>query len=288
MASLGVSLPGPRWRRRGSLWHAQKAGKECLARSAYRPSDVEVLINTGVNRDGHTCEPAIATYVLKALGINTDFRGSRTLGFDLLNGGCGMLNAVQVLATLMQSGQARVGMVVSSEANSDRDPDPAYRYPPSGAAVLLDVAPLSGTGFGAFAFRTLDEHAELYSSVVNMAAKHGRLLLRRKDELDAAYRRGAGEVVEEVLAQGHLARDGVDLVIPAQLSGPFLAELPAAIGLPREKVLDLTGVLEDTLTTSVFLATHHALAARRVGPGKTALLLAFGSGVTVGAATYHF
>ncbi len=77
-------------------------------------------------------------------------------------------------------------MVVSSEANSDRRPDPAYTWPASGAAVLLDVSPRSGVGFGAFAFETHEEHAELFSSVVSLAETHGRILVRRAAELEDA------------------------------------------------------------------------------------------------------
>ena len=76
--SLGVSPPRggrPRW---GSLKHAVVAGRSCLADSRYRRADVRVLINAGVHRDGHVCEPAIAAYIQHGLGINIEFQGRRT------------------------------------------------------------------------------------------------------------------------------------------------------------------------------------------------------------------
>ena len=78
--------------------------------------------------------------------------------------------------------------------------------------------------------------------------------------------------------------DEVD--VPSQVSPGFLARLPGAIGFPREKVADYTATLPDTLTTSVFLALDRARTDGSLGPGKRALLLACGSGVTVGAVTY--
>jgi len=288
LESLGVSLPREGLVRWGSLYHAVRAGNECFARSHYRRSDIQVLINSGVHRDGHVCEPAIASHVLRALDINVDFRGARTLGFDLLNGGCGMLNAAHVMATMMQAGEVRVGMLVSSEANTDQHPDPAFPYPASGAAALVDISPFPHRGFGAFAFRTHDEHAELYSSVVSLAERNGRLVLRRRAELEDLYLAAAGEVVEELLARDELRRDQIECVIPAQLSPSFVARLGGAIGLPGERVVDLTAELPDTLSTSVFLALHEARRARRVRTGQRALLMAFGSGITVGAATYRF
>ncbi|HNX50904.1 MAG TPA: 3-oxoacyl-[acyl-carrier-protein] synthase III C-terminal domain-containing protein, partial [Thermoanaerobaculaceae bacterium] len=71
-------------------------------------------------------------------------------------------------------------------------------------------------------------------------------------------------------------------------SARFLSRLPDVIFFPREAVLDLSGGLADTLSTSVFLGLHQALQDRLLGPAKVALLLACGSGITVGAATYRF
>jgi 3-oxoacyl-[acyl-carrier-protein] synthase-3 len=286
--SLGVSLPRRTLFKHGSIAHAVEAGRRCLKASHHRPADVGLIVNAGVHRDDHVCEPAGATYIQHKLGVNVEFQGRRTLSFDLLNGGCGMLNAAQVVVSQLAGGELSAGMVVASEANSDRRPDPGYPYPASGAALLLDRSPLSRAGFGAFAFQTHEEHAELYTSVVSLAAKRGRLLLRRRAGLEEAWLAAAGAVVDEVLEKDGLGRDEIDFAVPAQISPGFLARLPAAVGLPADKVVDLTAQLPDTLSTSMVLALGRTLAARRPGPGAKALLLVFGSGITVGAATYRF
>ncbi len=288
LESLGVSPPARRLFQRGSLWHATAAGRRCLDGSSHLPSSVDVLINAGVHRDDHTCEPAGAAYIQHRLGINVEFQGAQTLSFDLLNGGCGMLNAVEVVAAQLAVGAVRVGMVVASESNRDRRPDPAYAYPESGAALLLDAAPAEDEGFGPFAFRTLEEHADLYSSVVSLAVKRGRILMRQRAELHDVWLGAVGQVVDEALARDGLRREELDLVVPAQVSAGFLSRLPAAIGVPKEKVADFTSDLPDTLTTSVFLALSRALARPKAPPPRNVLLLAVGSGITVAAATYRF
>jgi 3-oxoacyl-[acyl-carrier-protein] synthase III len=289
--SLGVSLPRcrlPALLAPGSVRHAVVAGRRCLAASSYHPADVRVLVNAGVHRDRHICEPAMAAYIQHRLGINVDFQGRRTLAFDLSNGGCGMLNAIHVVSSLIASGEVQVGLVVASEVNSDRHPDPAYPYRSSGAAVLLDVSPRDRVGFGGFAFHTHDQHADLCTSVVSLAEPRGRLLVRRAPELEEAFLAAAPAVVGEVLAGDGLRPEEVDLVVPTQVSAAFLRRLPGVIGFPAERVVDLTDRLGDTLTTSPFLALHLARVAGRVPSGARVLLLAFGSGVTVGAATYSF
>jgi 3-oxoacyl-[acyl-carrier-protein] synthase-3 len=286
--SLAVSPPRRGLLRWGSLKHAVAAGARCLEQSKYHPMDVRVLVNCGVTRDGHTCEPAIAAYVQHGLGINVEFQGRRTLAFDLLNGGCGLLNAAHVVAALIAAGEADVGMIVASEANSDRHPASGALIPPSGAAAILDVSPQRDVGFHAFAFHTDDAHAELYTSVVSLAEKRGRLLITRHAALEEAWLGHAGAVVDEVLAAAKLSRADVDLVVPPQVSPAFVAALPERIGITRDKVADFTAELPDTHTTSTFLALHRLTAAGRTPAGTHALLLAVGSGITVGAALHRF
>lgn len=287
IASVGVSLAG-RWPwRRGSVAHAVAAGRRCLAASQLRPADIGVLISAGVYRDRHVAEPAIAAYIQHRLGVNIEFQGRPTLSFDLINGGCGMLNAAQVVAAALQTGRVEAGLVVAGEANSDRRPDAGSLVARSGAAVLLDLAPRAGTGFEAFAFQTHEEDAELFTAVVSLAVPRGRLLIRKQARLEEAWLGYAAAAVEEALAGAGVTREQVDLVVPSQVSPGFLARLPAAIGLPAAKVSDFTAELPDTGSTSVFLAWHRLLGERPPGPGTTVLFLAFGSGLTVGAALYR-
>ena len=288
--SIGVSPPrrGPlRWGW-GSLRHTVAAGRRCLGASRHRPADVGLLVNAGVHRDDHVCEPAGAAYIQHRLGVNVEFQGRPTLSFDLLDGGCGMLDAASVVAALLESGEAEAGMVVAGEANSDRRPDPSWTFPASGAALLLDCSPTRTAGFGGFAARTRDEHADAITSVVSLAQPRGRLLLHRDPRAEEIWLTMAGEAAAEALERDDLSLREVDLVVPAQISGAFLGRLPGSLGITAEKVFDISGRLADTLSTSVVLALDAAMQQGRTPPGTRALLLAFGSGLTVSAATYRF
>ena len=288
IAGLGASLPGFRLLRRGSVARAVEAGRRCLADAGRRPAEVGLLIHAGVTRDYHVCEPANAAYIQRRLGINVEFQGARTLSFDLGNGGCGMLDAAHVLCALLQEGTMRAGMITASEGNADWQARGERPCPDSGAAVLLELSPRPGTGFGSFVFLTRSEHAGMAETVVSLAEARGRLLVRRAPGLEDRWLEMAGSVVAEVLEREGLSRGQVDRVIPAQISAGFLARLPGAIGLPAERVADFSGDMPDTLSTSIFLALHRERTLRPPLPGQTFLLLAFGSGLTVAAATYRF
>ncbi|HSQ34868.1 MAG TPA: 3-oxoacyl-[acyl-carrier-protein] synthase III C-terminal domain-containing protein [Candidatus Binatia bacterium] len=286
--SLGVSWPHRHWRRWGSVRHAVEAGRRCLKASQHREADIGLIIHAGVHRDLHICEPAMAVFVQHRLGINVEFQGRGTLSFDLQNGGCGMLDAAQAASALLQDGETEAALVLAGEANPDRHPDPGSLFPASGAALLLDRSPWRDRGFGAFAFHTRDDYADVRTSWVSLSEKRGRLIVRQRAELEDVYLSMVGAVVDDVLARDRSQREEIDLVVPAQISSVLLARLPAAIGFPADKVAAFPERLPDTLSTSLFLAFKLALDERKPLPGQKALLLAFGSGITVAAAVYRF
>jgi 3-oxoacyl-[acyl-carrier-protein] synthase III len=179
-------------------------------------------------------------------------------------------------------------MAISSEANTDRKPDPSYPYPASGAAAILDVSTKKNIGFGAFSFHTDERQADFFSSRVSLTVKHGKLALSRHADLEAAYLEGARHAVSQVLENDKLRVLDIDWIVPAQISSEFLKRLPEAIGIPRDRVVNISASLPDTHSTSFMLALHHSMNSALLTPGKKVLFLACGSGVTVGVATYHF
>ncbi len=286
--SIGVSYPRKKLWGIGSLSHAVHAGLSCLKNSNYHPMDVQVLINSGIYRDGHYAEPAFSTFIQKKMGINTEFHGRRTLSFDLQNGGCGMLNGIHILINLILSGRIHSGMVISSEANADKKPDPNYQYKNSGAAIMLDLSPNSQIGFGNFVFKSFEKYIHLYSSYVSLAQKYGRLLIKKKKELEDAYLACVQSVIKELLDKENLSSDDISFVIPSQISEYFLNKLPENIHFIAEKIINLTHKYTDTLTTSVFLSLKHLLDNKVIKPGQKIILLTVGSGITIGASIYYF
>ncbi|RJO79266.1 hypothetical protein D5S18_02730 [Nocardia panacis] len=85
----------------GSIDRATLAVRRCLAAADLAPDAVDLLINTGVYRDDNLMEPAIAALVQKKTEINLSYTGqpAPALSFDLMNGPCGFLDAIEVLET---------------------------------------------------------------------------------------------------------------------------------------------------------------------------------------------
>lgn len=284
--SVGTSLVG-RGKSAGSVEHAVRAATACLEGSSYRKFEVQYLVNTGVYRDEHIVEPAMASFIQNELKMNPDFHGRPTLSFDLTNGGCGMLNALHLIDSMMKSGAIRVGLVVSSEAPFNSKLHPNFEYRPSGAAMMLDVSPDNETGFDSFVFRNFDEHAGAYEAFINLKVKRGEIVITRRKDLENIYRTCATAVFEELLAGEKIAKDAIDYVIPSQVSENFVDGLGGALGVEKSRIVNILHVTGgDPLTTSPVIGYNYLARKNLLGKGKKVLFLTVGAGVSAAAALY--
>src|SRR6266567_3307842 len=107
------------WRTRHSaLRLAVAAAKTCLQQAGRDPDDVDLLVNAGVYRDRNLAEPALAALIQEDIGANPedphdDAHG--TFSFDIANGACGVLTALQVIDGFLRSGAIHRALVVASD-----------------------------------------------------------------------------------------------------------------------------------------------------------------------------
>jgi 3-oxoacyl-[acyl-carrier-protein] synthase-3 len=85
-----------------------QAGRAVLAKSGFKPADIEAFIHCAVSRD--MLEPATASFAHHKIGL-----GPRAQVFDLSNACLGFLNGLVTLGAMVDAGQIRCGMVVSGE-----------------------------------------------------------------------------------------------------------------------------------------------------------------------------
>ncbi|MBU0482338.1 MAG: 3-oxoacyl-ACP synthase III [Proteobacteria bacterium] len=87
---------------------AVMAGKKAIEASGIAPADIECLFFTGVCRD--MMEPATASFVHRQLGLP-----DRCILYDISNACLGFLNGMITLATLIELGQVKTGLIVTGE-----------------------------------------------------------------------------------------------------------------------------------------------------------------------------
>src|SRR6476620_11719056 len=96
-----VQLAEGHWRdRHSALRLAVRAARDCLRDAGRRPHDIDLLINAGIYRDRNLGEPALAAMIQEDIGANPEdpHAGSHgTFSFDVMNGSCSVLTALQVV-----------------------------------------------------------------------------------------------------------------------------------------------------------------------------------------------
>ena len=154
--ALALQRPGT-----GAVDSAACAAEACIGSSDVDKSAIDLLINIGVYKDENRIEPATAAFIQKRIGLNTDpLRNNfdhTTFSFDLSNGPCSFLHAVQTVNALSRTDAIRTALVVSSNALSMGMATSTQPYSGVAAAALLTRTDDKNRGFRDLAFYTDDD-----------------------------------------------------------------------------------------------------------------------------------
>ncbi|MBL9017669.1 MAG: hypothetical protein JNL83_25995 [Myxococcales bacterium] len=291
--AVATSCERGRVRGRGALHVTDVAATACLRRAGRRPSELDLLINAGLYKDANTAEPALATIIQEDLGANPAPRhahGHGTFAFDVLNGGCGVLTAAQLLDTFVSHGAARTGLIVAGDVDPSPRTSRNFPFSPAGAAMLLAYTP-GPTGFQAFEFRTFPEHAGMFEASVHWEPHAGWLRRGRNivdvheaPEFGARCVELATDVASSFLARHGLVPDDIELLITSQYPRAVATDLPSALGIPLSCVPRVAPELARSHTAGPIAALE---AARdRLATARRTLFVTVGAGITVGVALY--
>ncbi|MFE9258339.1 hypothetical protein [Streptomyces sp. NPDC006879] len=139
---------------------AGRAARDCLTKAQLSPAAIGAVINVGVYRESNTFEPALAALVQKEAEISLDYLAdpAAAFSFDLMNGACGVLNAIQVAQSLIETGSTERLLITAADVHpgggAHRDPD--YPYADLGGALLLQRSADPDVGFGPVLHYTAD------------------------------------------------------------------------------------------------------------------------------------
>jgi 3-oxoacyl-[acyl-carrier-protein] synthase-3 len=276
---------------------ADQAAESCLAEAGVAASDVDLLINCGIYHDRLMGEPALAALIQEDIGANPGHPpvgGHGTFSFDLANGPCGVLNAMEVIDGFLSAGTARFGLVVTSDAHPGHGLAVDFPYAPVAGAALLRS---DGARDGLVAMRTdtypafersyqARVHWEPHRRRLRRRHARGRNVLVIDEEPDFATRRVecAGETVSHFLRDTRAG--SVDLVATNE-TGENVAALADQLGLPFDTFVAPAAELGRAHTAGLLVAMAEARARGRWHDAETILLAATGPGITVGCALYR-
>jgi 3-oxoacyl-[acyl-carrier-protein] synthase-3 len=282
---------------RGALHLSDAAARTCLARGHVEPWELDILVNAGLYKDWNTAEPALASIIQEDIGANPGHppRLGRhgTFSFDVLNGGCGVVTAAQLVDGFVGSGAARVGMIVASDVDPFPRTSRGFPFSPAGGALLL-VHDGGDAGFQRFELKTFPEEAGLFEARLRWdphagLTRRGRNVLEVYEAPSFAVQcvERATEVAAGFLAAAGLRAADVDLLVGSQYPRGFAADVASRLGVAAGRVPAVGAALAAAHTAGPLAALEASVASGRFATARTTLFVTAGAGLTVGVALYR-
>jgi 3-oxoacyl-[acyl-carrier-protein] synthase III len=278
---------------KGSIKLAVEAALACLKEVDMPASDVDLLINTGIYRDNNLGEPAIASLIQQGIKANPGVRedgGPGTFSFDLANGGCGLISAMQLVHSYMEAKDLDVGLVVTSDVDPAPGTSERYNFVPAGAAILLEAED-EPVGFTNFLTKTFPKYEDMFESrVVFKDHKHSKgrnvLQLTERKAYMARCVDCADKTVTEFMEQNHMDPKMLDLIIPSQSPVGFPKKFRVRMGLRRSRVIDVSEEYGALHTAGPAAALAQVVEDGRFARAENVLFVTVGAGITVSLALY--
>ena len=249
------------------------AVKGCLEQAQPGMKELGLLINTGVYRDRHNHEPAIASLIQGDLmkSFNAELAG--TFSYDLHSGGGGVVMALSILNGFVESGKTDFGAVVAGDSE-----------PFDGAAGALVVSKgESEEGFRKFSQDTYTQYSSEYMSYSNYSGNELQLINKQGPEYSNHCLQCAKKSMDRFLSESALVAEEIDLIIPAQSPAGFASALADLYGHTRVVVLNGE---HNCYSAGLILALGQAQSTGSFRKSGKVLFVNVGPGIMVDLALY--
>jgi 3-oxoacyl-[acyl-carrier-protein] synthase-3 len=274
------------WRTRHSaLRLAVAAATACLQRAGREPDDVDLLINAGIYRDRNLAEPALAALIQSDVGANAEDPhgdGHGTFSFDVANGTCGVLTALQIVDGFLRSHTIDCALIVASDADPGRGCSEHFPFSPSGAALLCEWSD-DDYGLGRVHWLNLPDDGENFRATVGLEDGRNVLRFSTSDAMDQCLAAAGAQVARGCLKEAGLGLSDVDVIVAAPSRQGYRAALATELGVPVGRVV----VADDQRMHTAALVAALDRGTEELPPGGRVLIIAAGAGVTAGAALYR-
>jgi 3-oxoacyl-[acyl-carrier-protein] synthase-3 len=281
-----VALAHGGWRSRHSaLRLAVTTAKDCLERAGRAPHDVDLLINAGIYRDRNLGEPALAAMIQQDIGANPENPHADTHGtfsFDIYNGTCGVLSALQIVDGFLKSHAIDCALIVASDADPGHGMSEGFPFSAAGAALLCDWTD-DDCGLGRIHWTNAPDEGESFNATVGLVDHRNVLRFAVSDTIDERFAAAAIQAVEECLRESCLRLDEIDVIAAAPARPRYRTALATGLGVPEDRII----VAEDESMHTASLPAALNRAVHQVPPGGRVLLVAAGAGIAAGAASYR-
>jgi len=283
---------------------ARNAIIDCLAKSKYSATDIDLLVCCNISRyDG---ENRVSFEPGTSVRLRKDFGFHNALVFDITNACAGMFTGIYIVNALIKTGTIRRAMVVSGEyithltrtAQKEIESFMDARLAcltlgDGGAAIILEKAFENNTGFQELDLQTFGRYSPY--CVAKASDRGGMIMYTDSVNLtDVAVRSGAKHAMNALHQTGWEAESFHHLIMH-QTSGMTLNSARQEINrLLKSDVCNDDNTINNldqrgnTASTSHFIALVDHIRNKKINPGDKIIFSISASGLTTGTALYIF
>lgn len=287
-----------------SLDLAKKAVKDCLDKSRFDASDIDIIICCNISRidnpNSISFEPNTSVKLKKEFGF------TNALVFDVTNACAGMFTGLYIIDTLLKTGAIQTGMIVSGEyithltETAQREIEnfmdsriACLTLGDSGAAMTLEKGEDDNLGFQKIELQTMAEYSHycigkesetggwiMYTDAVNMTK--------------VGLKSGVEHAIEILKQNGWSPYDFKHLIMHQTSKTSLNGAVRLINQLLNDKVCDDTNTLNNlenrgnTASTSHFVALMDGIREKKINSGDKVVFSINASGITIGTALYQF
>jgi len=268
------------------------ASKKCLKKAGTDANLMDMLIYTGIYRDEHIAEPAIASLIQKKIGANPiSQNGNATFSFDLNNGGCGLVSGIQLVNGFIRSGKIHQGMIVTGDAEPFHNLSNSFNFAPAAAAIILS-ATNNGSGFTSFKTYTFPQYKDAFESHVSWKSwkkkqkKRNVLSINQKEDYLDLCVQCTILSLKDFLKETQLQLSDIDLILPSQSPIGLISKLNREIDIAG-RIIEVESNGGELHTAGPALALEQVWNNDRFKQSQNILFLTVGSGITTALALYQ-
>lgn len=269
---------------------AAHSARAALTDAGLGANDIDLLILATITPD--LPMPASATIVQHKLGLRPT-----AACFDL-NAACsGFVYSLDTASAMLSTGRYRHALVIGAEKLSAfvdwTDRTTCVLFGDAAGAVVL--GPTRGDGARIISTKLYSEGGQYDllsipaggsarpASAATIEGRQHFIRMKGREIFKVAVRE-MKDAVEEILEQHALSPDQIACVIPHQANLRIIEALSKSLKIPLERFFINLDRYGNTSGASIPLALDEARRAGRIRHGDTTLLVAFGAGLTYGAA----
>lgn len=269
------------------------AAKNAFEASGIKPEEIDLIIAATVTPDYHL--PSLACVIQKKLGA------VNAASMDVVAACAGFIHGLSMAQAYIGTGMYKKIMVFGAEILST-----ITNYEDRNTCVLF------GDGAGVAILVPSEDESGILSTYLKSDGRLDELLyipaggtempFGRNGHIDSSLRyihmkgneiykhavRSMGDAAMRVVKEAGLEMDQIDILVPHQANMRIIQAVASRLGMPMEKVFLNLEKYGNTSAASVPLALDEAVRQGRIKPGDYVLSVAFGGGLTWGAAVIRW